>query len=75
MAELQLPSFQAYGQSDLGLMRESNEDAFLALPGHGFFAVADGLGGLPEGGVASSLAVDSIREWFEAPGRNGKIDF
>jgi len=56
-------------------MRECNEDALLALPGHGFFAVADGLGGLPEGGIASSLAVDLIRQWFEAPGRNGKLDF
>jgi len=55
-------------------MRERNEDAFLTLPKHAFFAVADGLGGLPEGSLASSLAVDCLQKWFQAPGRNGKLD-
>jgi protein phosphatase len=74
MADTPTFSFRAYGQTDLGLMRERNEDAFLALPKQGFFAVADGLGGLPEGALASSLAIQCLQKWFEAPGRNGKVD-
>jgi protein phosphatase len=74
MADTPILSFRAYGQTDLGLMRERNEDAFLVLPKQGFFAVADGLGGLPEGGLASTLAVQCLQKWFEAPGRNGKVD-
>ncbi|HTB63922.1 MAG TPA: protein phosphatase 2C domain-containing protein [Opitutales bacterium] len=74
MADTPTVSFKAFGQSDCGLMREHNEDAFLALPRHAFFAVADGLGGLPEGSLASTLAVECLQKWFEAPGRNGKLD-
>lgn len=74
MADTPTLRFQAFGKTDCGLMREHNEDAFLALPKQSFFAVADGLGGLPEGGLASTLAVECIKKWFEAPGRNGKVD-
>lgn len=74
MADTPTLSFQAFGKTDPGLMRERNEDAFLALPKHAFFAVADGLGGLPEGSLASSLAVECLKKWFDAPGRNGKLD-
>jgi len=75
MAESPTSTFQAFGQTDCGLMREHNEDAFLSLPLHGFFAVADGLGGLPEGGLASKLAIECLRRCMEMPGRNGKVDF
>jgi protein phosphatase len=74
MADTLTLRFNAHGQTDIGRMREHNEDALLALPKHAFFAVADGLGGLPEGAVASSLAVDCLKKWFDAPGRNGRID-
>jgi len=74
MADTPAISFRAFGQTDIGLMRERNEDAFLMLPKHAFFAVADGLGGLPEGSLASSLTVQCLQKWFEAPGRNGKLD-
>jgi protein phosphatase len=75
MAESPNPPFQAYAQTDRGLQRDRNEDAYLALPKHGFFAVADGLGGLPEGAVASMVAIEALQETITAPGRNGKIDF
>ena len=74
MADTPILTYQAFGQTDCGLMREHNEDAFLTLPRHAFFAVADGLGGLPEGGLASTLAVECLQKWFEAPGRNGRLD-
>jgi protein phosphatase len=74
MADTPIVSFKAFGQTDLGLMREHNEDAFLALPRHAFFAVADGLGGLPQGALASTLAVECLQKWFNTPGRNGRLD-
>lgn len=41
-------------------MREVNEDGFLCDAELGLFAVADGLGGLPCGEVASALALEEL---------------
>jgi len=47
----------SYGHSDVGFVRENNEDSFLVDASKGIFAVADGVGGLPFGNLASKLAV------------------
>ena len=52
----------AYGHSDVGFLRETNEDSFLVSLEKGIFAVADGVGGLPYGSLASLLAV----QYFDA---------
>ena len=51
-------------QTDIGLHRSTNEDAFVAAPP--LFAVADGMGGAQAGEVASQLALDSLVEALAA---------
>lgn len=50
------------GATDRGRKRTNNEDAFLVLEKLHLFAVADGVGGREGGEIASSLAVDTLRE-------------
>ncbi|MBP9840878.1 MAG: serine/threonine-protein phosphatase [Simkaniaceae bacterium] len=65
-------------QTDIGLVRGNNEDAFESLPEQGFFALADGMGGHKAGEVASSEAVTfmcaSIEELFIPLNKNLNID-
>jgi protein phosphatase len=47
----------SHGHSDVGFVRENNEDSFLVDESKGVFCVADGVGGLPFGNLASRMAV------------------
>lgn len=60
--ETRLFNFQVVyaGLSDPGRVRQCNEDSFLILEDEAIFAVADGLGGLDAGDVASRTALEAM---------------
>ncbi len=51
---------QYAGQTDPGLIRKKNEDNFGVFPKQGLFFVADGVGGMPAGEIASMLVVEVL---------------
>jgi serine/threonine protein phosphatase PrpC len=51
---------QSFGATDVGLMREHNEDSYLCDEELGLYIVADGMGGHAAGEVASAEAVDQV---------------
>lgn len=50
--------------SDIGLVRETNEDSYILEPPH-LFIVADGMGGHVAGEIASQLASTTVRHYIE----------
>lgn len=56
----------AVGLSDIGLVREVNQDSFFVSHDIDFplFIIADGMGGHNAGEIASNMAVDTIKEVF-----------
>lgn len=50
----------AFGQTDIGLVRQNNEDVWAELPSLRFFVLADGMGGHQAGEIAAREAVNGI---------------
>lgn len=53
--------------TDVGLVRSRNEDYYGKYEGHfgSLFLVCDGMGGHARGDIASRIAVDTIKEYFQ----------
>ena len=56
----------SHGHSDVGFVREKNEDSFLTDDERGIYAVADGVGGLPFGALASKLAIQFFQSSIQS---------
>lgn len=61
---------ELYGATDIGKIRSNQEDAFLLIkdeeiPELKMMVVADGMGGLQKGEVASDVIVNKLKDWFE----------
>jgi serine/threonine protein phosphatase PrpC len=56
---------EAFGSTDVGLLRNLNEDCFRINEHDHIYVVADGMGGHNHGEVASQIAVDTILDFIE----------
>ena len=69
---------ESFGKSDVGLIRNNNEDVFRELPKEKFFILADGMGGHNAGEVAASRAVEymcsGIQNIFINPKQSTELD-
>lgn len=50
-----------HAATDIGLVRHENQDSLLVDEARAFYAVADGVGGLPAGAESSQVAVATLR--------------
>lgn len=66
---------RAYGLTDTGLVRPTNEDCFAIEEELGLCVVADGMGGHNAGEVAAHLAVDAIVHFLRTPDQTWPFGF
>ncbi len=58
--------------TDVGRVRERNEDLAHADPRRGIFLLADGMGGHPDGNLAAQIAIETTSRYLTAGGVTGR---
>jgi protein phosphatase len=56
---------EAAGLTDVGLVREGNEDALVLHEAEALYVVADGMGGHSAGEVASAFTIEALRAFYD----------
>jgi protein phosphatase len=73
---LKTAAIESAGLTDVGKLRNDNEDALLVDDELGLYVVADGMGGHRAGEVASKLVIESIQDYLskDATGEDAQDD-
>jgi len=70
-----MPTLTTAYATDVGLVRDHNEDSFFADRAKGLFIVADGMGGHLGGEVASRMAVEHIADEMSRCRRSRRLEW
>ncbi|HTU32531.1 MAG TPA: Stp1/IreP family PP2C-type Ser/Thr phosphatase [Candidatus Acidoferrum sp.] len=65
-----VPQFDFGARTDMGRVRENNEDSFAVEPELSLFVLSDGMGGQASGEIASRIATETIVDYCLAAERN-----
>lgn len=63
-------TIRAFGLTDVGQVRENNEDAWNAVPEHNIFVLADGMGGHSAGEIAAQETVERYSALIQSKSAN-----
>ena len=69
-----MDGIKAVSRCETGLVRKDNQDSVLCLEGMSIFAVADGMGGGSEGGLASQIVCEELARGIVAKEYARRVD-